>query len=188
VSAPNVRGILMSASSLRQRGSAAVLVAVALGASACGGSGSSAKSAAASSAATTSAAAAPSVTTTKIKATGGGSFCKNVATSLNNVGSAAAAVGAGPTSLKALTEKSLAESKAIVAMTPAAIKPDMIVLLGVSTAIDKALIAAHYDYTKIDPSVLAAVQGPKIQAASQHVLAYVKTTCGIDTLGAVTGK
>ena len=210
----------MSAIHRRHLGPAAVLLAVALTATACGGGSSSAgaspttsaagttsaggtspsAAAAAKSAGTTPSAApatsagsktttsAPSPTTTKIKATGGGDFCKNVANSLNGVGAAAAGAGSDPSSIKAIVAKSMAESKAVIAMSPAAIKPDMVVLLGVSTALDKALIAAHYDYTKLDPSALAGLSNAKVLAASKHVLAYMKTTCGIDALSGLSGK
>ncbi len=44
-----------------------------------------------------------------------------------------------------------------------------------------ALAKANYDFTKIDPSVEATLETPAVKAATDHVDAYIKNTCGIDT-------
>jgi len=44
-----------------------------------------------------------------------------------------------------------------------------------------ALAKANYDFTKVDPSMLAALETPAVKTAEQHVTDYMKNTCGIDT-------
>jgi hypothetical protein len=129
-----------------------------------------------SAAARTSSSAPTAVTTTKVKATGGGDFCKNIAKAVNNPISPT-----GGTSLedeKALIQKSLAQGVAALGKAPSAIKPDALIVLTAVANLFKALEAANYDYTKIDPSALAAVSSPAVTTAEAHLEAYVKTNCG----------
>jgi hypothetical protein len=141
-------------------------------------------------AATTTAAApttaAPTAAaTTKVKATGGGDFCKSIANAINNP------VKPGGTSTpadeKALIQSSLAQGEAALSKAPSAIKPDVVVVLGAVDKLLKALEAANYDYSKIDATTFSALSDPKVTAAEAHVVAYVKTSCGIDVAAAASG-
>ncbi|MDX6246043.1 MAG: hypothetical protein QOE76_3766 [Frankiales bacterium] len=131
----------------------------------------------ASAAATRAPAAA---TTTKVKATGGGDFCKTLADAVNYTNSL---TGASLKDQKAQIQKSLAQGAAALGKAPSAIKPDAVVVLSAVANLLKALEAANYDYTKIDPKALAAVSSPPVTAAEAHLETYVKANCGFSVTG-----
>jgi hypothetical protein len=154
------------------------------------GCSSSSKSATATGASTpTSAATAGGATASTVKATGGGTFCTKVANSINNGVSRAAALaqsGSGPTALKALYAQTRQEEQDAANSAPSAIKGDLQTIFGVSNSFFDALAAANYDFTKVDPSALAKLNTPALQAATQNVTTYVKDHCGIDLGGPAT--
>jgi hypothetical protein len=198
----------MSATSLRQRGSLATLVACALVATACGGGSSSgaaagtssgaavtsaAGAAAATAAGTTTSAAAsaagkttaattsavPAPTTTKVVAKGGGTFCKDIAKVMNDASSTGTTGSVADT--KALIDKGIAETQFLAAEAPSDIKADVGVLAGAVAKLYGEVKKANYDFTKVDPSALSAMDTPAVKAAETKVDAYVKVKCGIDT-------
>lgn len=141
--------------------------------------------AAASSAATTSAAAttssAPSAAvTTKVKAVGGGQFCKDVAKAINTNALDFSKAGTDPAAEKAAIKKGLQETAGLLLEAPKEIKPDVAVLVGAINQVYSALEKANYDFTKLDPSLLTAMDSAAVKTAGDHVDAYVKNTCGID--------
>jgi hypothetical protein len=149
------------------------------------GCSSSSKSATATgaSAATSPAAGAGGATASTVKATGGGAFCAKVASSINNGVSRASALaqsGSGPDALKALYAQTRQEEQDAANSAPSAIKGDLQTIFGVSNSFFDALAAANYDFTKVDPSALAKLNTPALQAATRNVTAYVKEHCGID--------
>jgi hypothetical protein len=119
-------------------------------------------------------------TTTKVKATGGGDFCKTLADAVNYTNSL---TGASLKDQKAQIQKSLAQGAAALGKAPSAIKPDAVVVLSAVANLFKALEAANYDYTKIDPKALAAVSSPPVTAAEAHLETYVKANCGFSVTG-----
>jgi hypothetical protein len=166
-------------------------VVLALSGTGCSGGGSSgAKSTLSSSAGSLTSAATsakPAVTVTSAAASSpvkaaGGSFCKRLSDAVNNPDVAKAASGAvaDPAKIKALMAGAVAQGEAAVAIAPAAIKSDVVVLIGASAAFFKALQAANFDYKKLDPKALTAFNTPAVAAAAAHVADYLKSTCGID--------
>ncbi len=163
--------------------SAPGVLALAVVASLYGCSSSSKLSAESGATAATSAANASGATASTVKATGGGTFCTKVANSINNGVSRAAALaqsGSGPAALKALYTQTRQEEQDAANSAPSAIKGDLQTIFGVSNSFFDALAAANYDFTKVDPSALAKLNTPALQAATQNVTTYVKDHCGID--------
>jgi hypothetical protein len=159
------------------------------------------KKAAATSTAATSAAAAPASTAaaatsataalpspSKVVATGGGKFCQQVAAEVNNNVAKAAATGTGVASIKQSVQAFQSIEGSVLKQAPNAIKPDLVTLFGAIDQFYAALAKANYDYTKINPSVLAPLQTAAVVQAEQNVTAYMKNTCGIDTGAAVNSS
>jgi hypothetical protein len=137
-------------------------------------------SAAAPSAAIPSAAIPSAALPTKVVATGGGKFCQEAA-AVSNAGLSAAATGTTPDAVKAQIAQFKVEEKLVLSSAPNAIKGDLTTLFAGVDKLYDALVAANYDYTKLDPTTLTSFDTPAFEAASDHVDAYLKTTCGIDT-------
>jgi ribosomal protein L30E len=114
-----------------------------------------------------------------VVAKGGGSFCKDVAKTMNDAGSAGSA-GTSLDQTKALVQKGLAEAAILAAEAPNEIKSDVAVLAAQVAALYSAVQKANYDFTKVDPSTLTAMNTPAVKAAEAKVDAYVKVKCGID--------
>ena len=66
-----------------------------------------------------------------------------------------------------------------IAIAPSAIKADAQTLIDGLKKLEKALAAANYDFTKVDPSTLAALQDPNFAAAAERISAYDKQVCGL---------
>jgi hypothetical protein len=124
--------------------------------------------------------ASDAATQKPIVATGGGKFCKEAA-AVSNAGLSAAASGTTPDAVKAQIAQFKVEEKTVLASAPGAIKGDLVILFGGVDKLYSALVAANYDYTKVDPTTLTSFDTPAFEAASDKVDAYLKTTCGIDT-------
>jgi hypothetical protein len=73
------------------------------------------------------------------------------------------------------------EISQILAVTPSAIKADMVTLTTGIRKIRDALAAANYDVTKLDPSSLQSLDSPEFKAAGDRVSAYGQQVCGITT-------
>jgi hypothetical protein len=112
-----------------------------------------------------------------VKATGGGKFCTELASAMNTAPTAAEAAGTDP---KAQILAARAVSNKMVSSAPAAIKSDVQVLVKASNVMYDALAKVNYDYSKLNPADMAGMSAPDVAAAEQHLLAYVKGTCGID--------
>jgi hypothetical protein len=144
------------------------------------------KTASASTAAATNssaAAALPSDTTSKVVATGGGKFCQQVADSVNNNVAKEGVTGTDPASEKKDVQAEQALESQIVKAAPGAIKPDLVTIFGATDKLYAALAAAGYDYSKIDPTAMAALETPAVTTAETNITTYMKNTCGIDLGG-----
>ena len=139
------------------------------------------KTASASVARRRSSAALPSDTPSKVVATGGGKFCQQVAKSVNSASLQAAATGTGADSIKTSVEAFETIEGSVLSSAPGAIKSDLATLFGALDQFYGALAKVNYDFTKVDPSAEAPIETPAVKTAEQHVDAYLKTTCGIDT-------
>jgi hypothetical protein len=91
------------------------------------------------------------------------------------------AAGTDTTSIKQDVQRYQALKTIVLKSAPGAIKGDLTTLFGAVDKMYSALAAANYDYTKLDPSVLTALESPDVTAAETRIDAYIKTTCGIDT-------
>jgi hypothetical protein len=140
-------------------------------------------------AATNSAAAAalPSDTPSKVVATGGGKFCQQVADSINNNVAAQGVAGTNPASEKQDVQAEQALESQILKAAPGAIKPDLATIFGATDKLYSALAAAGYDYSKIDPTAMAALEAPAVTTAETNITTYMKNTCGIDLDGSGGG-
>jgi hypothetical protein len=149
-----------------------------------GGTKTAASTSAAGSAAPAVGSAAPAVDSAAgaapVKATGGGKFCTELATAMNSSAASAATAGTDP---KAQILAARAATNKMVGSAPAAIKSDVQVLVTASNAMYDALAKVDYDYSKLNAADMAGMSAPNVAAAEQHLLAYVKGTCGIDLTG-----
>jgi hypothetical protein len=156
----------------------AAAVAVVVLASGCS---SKAKSTATSGSTPTGAAAvaSDSASPTKVVATGGGNFCKQVAQSMN--AASVSAAGSDATTIKQDVQQYQALKTVVLKSAPGTIKGDLTTLFGAVDKMYSALAAANYDFTKVDPATITALESPAVATAEQHVNDYIKNTCGIDT-------
>ena len=181
----------MTTDRLRTRGFAVgtatgLLVALA----GCGGSSghaaaatpSGAPAAAASSPAPSAAAQVAAAPVTSVKATGGGDFCKAVAASINKQ----AAAGASTADAAKFIATVRGEEAQAVALAPAVIKADVVLLFAASDAVWNALASVNYDYAKLKPTDMSALEAPATVAAEHHLTAYMTDTCGITAGAAAT--
>ena len=136
---------------------------------------------AATSAAGAAAASAPAAQPSKVVATGGGKFCKEVASAVNDAATKNALSGGGTDSLKQSVQNFKSLEGSVLASAPKEIKSDLVTLFGALDPFYEALQKANYDFTKIDPSIGSTLDTPAVKAATDHVDAYIKGTCGIDT-------
>jgi hypothetical protein len=188
IAALTVVALVSGCNSSKSSSSAAATTSAAAAApsAAAGTSAAAAPSTSAAAAPSTAAAAVPSAalpsaaTPTKVVATGGGKFCQEAA-AVSNAGLSAASQGITPADVKAQVAQYKAEEKVVLATAPGSIKPDMQTLFAGVDKLYAALVAANYDYTKLDPTTLTSFDTPAFEAASNRVDAYLKNTCGIDT-------
>jgi hypothetical protein len=161
--------------SLRTALAVPVIVSVAVAGLAACSSSSSKSTGAASTSASTAAAG-------KVVAKGGsGNFCKDIATSLNGGKSIPEqALTGSPAALKSLIDKARTESANITLEAPSAIRADVETDLNAVKAFYDAVIAAGYDFSRVDPSKLTNISSPQVTAANQRISAYVSSRCGIN--------
>lgn len=172
------------------------VTAIAIGTMAVGCSSNSPKSTAAGSTATASATAsatdtaaasdtaAPTSSAPSVKPGSGkgSSFCKEleqVAAYTNSIGDDATDT---PDQMKKTIELYNGVKSSLEKSAPAEIKADLTTLFNYLDQIYGAIAKANYDFTKLDPTVLASLSAneAQIQAAGDHVTQYVQTACGIN--------
>ncbi|HXR41245.1 MAG TPA: hypothetical protein VN738_02490 [Acidothermaceae bacterium] len=172
------------------------VTAIAIGTMAVGCSSNSPKSTAAGSTATASATAlatdtaaasdtaAPTSSAPSVKPGSGkgSSFCKEleqVAAYTNSIGDDATDT---PDQMKKSIELYNGVKSSLEKSAPAEIKADLTTLFNYLDQIYGAIAKANYDFTKLDPTVLASLSAneAQIQAAGDHVTQYVQTACGIN--------
>lgn len=161
------------------RGIAGISV-IAVMVTACGGGAAKVASAAVSpggsqlaSAATGAASANP------VQATGGGKFCTEIAASMNS--QKAPSGDTSGTDVKKQIDDARAEGHHALSIAPSAIKSDVALLVAASDSMYDALAKVGDDYSKLTAADMTTFSSPKVQAAEQHLVAYLKDTCGIDT-------
>jgi len=172
------------------------VTAIAISTMAVGCSSNSPKSTAAGSTATASATAlatdtaaasdtaAPTSSAPSVKPGSGkgSSFCKEleqVAAYTNSIGDDATDT---PDQMKKSIELYNGVKSSLEKSAPAEIKADLTTLFNYLDQIYGAIAKANYDFTKLDPTVLASLSAneAQIQAAGDHVTQYVQTACGIN--------
>lgn len=112
----------------------------------------------------------------------GTSFCKELeqlAAYSNSINDDASDT---PADLKKTVELYNGVKSSLEKSAPAEIKPDLTTLFNYLDQIYGALAKANYDFTKLDPTVLAnlTTNETQIEAAGDHVTQYVQTACGIN--------
>jgi hypothetical protein len=118
-------------------------------------------------------------------ATGGGDFCKAIAASL---GRQASSAGTSPAQMMAQLAIVRKFAEQAASLAPAAIKPDVNVLMAASLSMWDALAKVNYDYSKLKPSDMAALSSPAVAAAGKRLSIYMTDTCGLKIGGAATAS
>jgi hypothetical protein len=154
---------------MRAKSLFAVVMFIAIGATACGSS---------SKGATGSAGAAP--TTGKLTGSSSSNFCDLAradakAFSDNNPS------GMSVDDLKKQYENLGPALQQAADAAPSAIKGDLETFINAFAPYLQALSDANYDFTKIDASSVAGLQSPSVQAASDHIQQYFTQVCHITT-------
>jgi hypothetical protein len=112
----------------------------------------------------------------------GSSFCKELeqlAAYSNSIGDSASDT---PDQMKKTVQLYEGVKSSLEKSAPAEIKADLTTLFNYLDQIYGALAKANYDFTKLDPTVLANLTANEAQitAAGDHVTQYVQTACGIN--------
>ena len=164
-----------------------VVVLAALGLSACGSSSKSAGSNSGTTA-TTTAGSQPSsgdtATTAKPSGNGGGgggdgsSFC-GLMRKDDNAFKGADVAAKSATDLKSLYANIIPELDRAESKAPDAIKSDFATLASGIKTLAKALAAANYDVTKLNPASFKDLADAKFETASQNITAYLTQHCGL---------
>lgn len=160
------------------------LSAIAVMVTACGGGSAKVASAAAVSPGSSQVAAPASpgdTSATPVHATGGGKFCAEIAASVTS--EQKNATGASSTDIKKQLDAARAAGHHALSIAPSAIKADVAVLIKASDGLYDALAKVGDDYTKLTPADMAVYSSPGVAAAEQRLTAYMKDTCGIDSVG-----
>jgi hypothetical protein len=92
-----------------------------------------------------------------------------------------------PADLEKAETKALAQLPAFVDAAPAQIKGAAKTLAAADQTLFAALKAANFDFTKINPSSIAAVETPAFTQASEQIATYLSSTCGIDISATPSG-
>jgi hypothetical protein len=165
-----------------------VLVAlVAVGAAACGSSSKSATSdtpttLSTSAASPTSAASSGTPTTAKTEKVSGNSnsnFCELARNYTDASGKEVATET--PPELKKLYSSLLPKLKQAEDIAPSQIKGDFATFVTFFKQLDSTLAAAQYNFENLSPTALQSLDTPAIEAASQHISAYMTQVCHITT-------
>lgn len=134
---------------------------------------------------------ASSKQSTTAKATGsGGKFCSQ----LEAIGAAEAKAhpgdGTDATDFKQAAQEYESIKGPLLKSAPGEIKPDLATLFDYLDQIYGAMGKAGYDWTKVDPATLATMAGDaqKVEAAGEHITAYVRDNCGIDLEGSAASS
>jgi hypothetical protein len=145
-----------------------------------GGCSSSKKAAAPS--VTTAPTAPAAVTPTTVKATGGG-LCAQLASYINSASSLGTSPSPGEVQAS-FTEGAQLGQEALNE-APAALKPDLQIILTATSHFVTALAAVNYNLAALPASATSSTIGtPAVLAADAKVDAYLKNTCGIAIPGA----
>jgi hypothetical protein len=124
--------------------------------------------------------ATPATTAAPASSGGGGSFCNLASSELAKSLKATAALGSTPADLRAEVTTFEKIAPALLASVPSSIRPQMASLFDYDKLIFSALAKANYNYAKISPADLQAIESgaTKVEADSTAIEAYVQKACG----------
>jgi hypothetical protein len=131
---------------------------------------------------------APSAAKTTPAAVGGGgdgaTFCtlvKQQEAAIRGTAISQLLVSGTASGWKTYFQQAEAMNQKLAAAAPSAIRSSVDLLETEDQALQAQLVAANYDVTKINMTKLTqSLQDPKYLAAVSQMLAYIKTSCGVD--------
>jgi hypothetical protein len=91
-----------------------------------------------------------------------------------------------PATLKKFEEQAIAELPAFEAQAPAEIKSAVATLVAADRTLFSQLDAAGWDFTKLSPTAVSALESPDFTAATEKITSYLTTKCGITESDAPT--
>lgn len=111
----------------------------------------------------------------------GSSFCRAATAEQARQAVAARALSStsSPAVLRALEERAMAQLPRFLAIAPAAIKPDLQIVVAAEQSMLTALKAANYDVRTLTSATTAALDSPKFAKAVRAITSYLSTACGI---------
>lgn len=81
---------------------------------------------------------------------------------------------------KEAIEKSTQQGRDILSKAPSELDDAVDTILDAQDQLVTELEKVDYDYTKLPPDALSAMNTPEVEAAGEELDAYVTDTCGID--------
>jgi ABC-type Fe3+-hydroxamate transport system substrate-binding protein len=118
-------------------------------------------------------------TPTTVVATGGGEFCEDLASYINE-----ADMGdidpTDPAAYEKAIKESAEESKDLLSKAPDELDDSVEVLVQLQEDLIEELEKVDYDFLKLSPDALGAMDDPKLEEANAELTAYVEDTCGIE--------
>ena len=169
--------------------SVGIVALLCIGAAACGSSTSNSAPAAPGTTKAGGVAAGTTVATAPVvKASGsGGGFCKLEADSMKKAESGvSSAGGTSAAALRTRYQNFRQKEQPAVDSAPDELKSDLNLLLDASVKYGDALAKVGYDISRVTAAASSAFLTAPVQAASTHVLTYLKQHCGIDLTGGAT--
>jgi hypothetical protein len=164
---------------------ACVAALLGVGVTACGSSSTATPTSTGSGAAGT-AGGAIGTTAAAVKSSGGGggSFCRLEADSMKKAQQGAAAPGGtSPATLREKYRTLRHDEQPAIDSAPVELRSDLNLLLDASVKYGAELAKVNFDVAQQSPALSAATAAfstPAVQAASTHVLTYLKDQCHID--------
>jgi hypothetical protein len=139
---------------------------------ACGSSGSKKNASV-----TATSAAGGTTTTPHFSGSRSSNFCDLARTAQ----AAAQTTGSSIDKLKASIQQFNSVKDKLHSDAPGVIKNDVVVVVGAVEQLFTALQNANYDYTKLSPNQIQALNSPSVQASERRVAAYLTQVCGVGT-------
>lgn len=118
-------------------------------------------------------------TSTTVVATGGGEFCDDLATYINEV-DMSDIDPTDPAAYEKAIKQSAEDSKDLLSKAPDELDDAVEVLVQLQEDLIAELEKVDYDFMKLSPDALGAMDDPKLEEANEELTAYVEDTCGID--------
>jgi hypothetical protein len=118
-------------------------------------------------------------TSTTVVATGGGEFCEDLAAYINEV-DMSDIDPTDPAAYEKAIKQSAEDSKDLLSKAPDELDDAVEVLVQLQEDLIAELEKVDYDFMKLSPDALGAMDDPKLEEANQELTAYVEDTCGIE--------